>query len=498
MKSITKKSLYILSSASLVVLVVIFSISYYFAETYMDDKLESEIKEVNSALSTVLRQPIFTYDSQQLDDILLTFVSYSHIHKISAFDHRNKLLSESVDSTGEVVSSEDLLEHNIPILWEDNKVIGKVSITYRMDSKEKFLNVIKIVFSAIALALLIVLQMVNWYVLKCLVIRPIKVISDTLADIAEGGGDLTSRIDIKSDDELSQLARNFNSFIEQLHKLVSNVVGTANDVSKTSDSIMEHANNNAHATQRLFQETDLASTALSQMSLSSNEIAESADEAAKHTQDCNELATNGIEVVTNTAELIQKLNNSMTTSADKVSQQLNMSNSISSVLVVIVSIAEQTNLLALNAAIEAARAGEQGRGFAVVADEVRNLAKRTQEATTEIEQIILNLQQVATESNDSMEYSQKALKQALLESDKASQVLKDIADSIVMISGMNKQAAQASDEQNIVSADVSSNVTEVFNITNQVTLNAQGVKKESARLNKISKEMKNALLKFKL
>lgn len=497
MNSIIKKSMLLLSSASLLIMVVVFSVSFFMASGYFEELLKEEVKDSQTTLAIVLKEPVFGYDKELIGDILGAFVMQPSIHKISAYDHREQLLSEKTES-GEQPLAEDRIVKEVPIIWSGGKQIGKLSIVYRTDSNDGLLAAVKVAFFIIALILLVVLQLTNLLTLKTLVVKPLQTVGNALAVIAAGGGDLTSRLDIKSNDEIGQLADNFNHFIAKLHGIIKGVMDTASEVNNTSNTIIDSASNNVQSTQQQLQEIEQASTALNEMSLTTNEIAQNANQTAKSTEECNALARTGSEVVQSTAEQINLLGDDMTVTAGKISQLRDKSETIGSVLDVIKSIAEQTNLLALNAAIEAARAGEQGRGFAVVADEVRSLAKRTQDSTSEIEQIIAELQKASCEANESMDESQVALQKTVQESQNASNALADILTTIDQISGMNIQIATASDEQNAVAEDVSRNVTEIFNITNEVTENAQGARIASERLGELGTGLAANLSKFKI
>lgn len=497
MNSITKKSMLVLSVAMLLVMVTIFSLGYSMAHNFFDSRLESEIEGSEKALAIVMQEPVFAYDAELLDKIVTAFVAYPYIHKISVRDHREKLLFEGVEAN-KLPSESVIVSRDVPIIWGDNQKIGALNIEYRNDSNSAILSVAKYMFLTMAVALLVVLLLTNIITLKRIVVDPLRRVTMALSEIAAGGGDLTARLNIRSNDEIGQLGDNFDQFVSQLHSLVGGAVRTAEDVDRTSNKVMESARLNVQSTGQQLQETELVSTALQEMSHTTQEIARNADETASHTQTCNKLAQEGNEVVQKTVEQINRLSSDMSNTADKIQQLRDMSDTIGSVLGVIKSIAEQTNLLALNAAIEAARAGEQGRGFAVVADEVRSLAKRTQESTSEIERIIDDLQMASSEANNAMANSQGALAITIDESAKAGEALFNILRNIEQIRDMNTQIATASSEQNTVASTVSQNVTQIFDLSNNVSHNAGESERDSETLRTLGKNLKADLSKFRI
>lgn len=497
MNSIIKKSMLLLSSVSLLVMLIVFTSSYMFVRDYFDDMLATEIEDSQTTLAIVLKEPIFAYDSELIDDILGAFVMRPEIYKISAYDHQDKLLAEK-KSDGAELDIEAKIVKEISIIWSNNKAIGKLRIVYRADRNDFLLDATKSAFFAIAIILLLILQLANWVTLNRLVVIPLHTVGNALAVIASGGGDFTSRLTLKNNDEIGQLADNFNLFVSQLHSIVKSVMDAASEINNTSAVMISAASQNVQLTQNQLQETELVSTALHEMSLSTNEIAQNTSHTAKSTETCSELAHAGRELVLNTSEQIDKLSGDMSVTADKINQLSVKSDSIGTVLDVIKNIAQQTNLLALNAAIEAARAGEQGRGFAVVADEVRNLAKRTQSSTSEIENIIDELQQASVDACSSMGESQTALQKTIEGSSHASTALQDIQTTIDEIQAMNIQIAIASKEQNEVASSVSRNVTQIFDITNEVTDNAKNSRVASTRLDELGDGLILTLSKFEL
>ncbi|MBJ7538001.1 methyl-accepting chemotaxis protein [Marinomonas transparens] len=488
----------LLSTSSLIVMVLIFSVSYMLAKKHFDDALRSDMKNMGHTLAVALQEPIFSYDSNVINNIMQSFVGFPFIDSIKAFDQREKPLGET---TKEGNSSQDVSQLNtekVDILWNNGNKIGHLEITYRMNSNDALLLSIKTLFIFIAVSLLVVLQATNWLVLNRFVIAPIKIIADAMSDIAQGGGDLTRRLNIKSNDEVGMLAQGFDTFISNLHTLIQKIVNSTNELTLCSVDIQSNANKNTTATEKQLLETELVATALNQMLSATQEVAQNANQTASKTQSCNELAEKGNAIVKHTVDEIHNLGSEINNTSAKVIELKGKSEHINEVIEVIKGIAEQTNLLALNAAIEAARAGEQGRGFAVVADEVRGLAQRTQDSTSEIETIIHDLQSSSEEVNKLMEVSSKTLQQTIDESGGAITALEDIIEDINIINDMNAQVATATEEQNSVTAGVSDKVVVINEATTAITSNAANVEQLSNQLHTISASIKEDLSKFKL
>jgi methyl-accepting chemotaxis protein len=498
MNSIKQKSMLFLSTASLLVMVIIFSSSYMLAKNHFEEALNKQIKGLNNTLSIALQEPIFSYDSGLIERIMSSFMNLPFVDSIKAYDQRDKLLGTAQDDQSTKADSKDLRVDTIDIVWSDKSVIGHLEVTYRMDSNAELLSSIQIMFLLIGVILLLVLQVTNWFVLTRYVVNPIKVVASAMAEIAQGGGDLTRRLNIQSKDEVGVLAHGFDTFISNLHNLVQKIVNSNNELSNCSQSIKSNANENTKSTEQQLLEIEQVATALNEMSSATQEVARNANETADKTQRCNELAIKGNTIVKNTINDIHNLGQEINSTSDKIIELKEQSAQINTVLDVIKGVAEQTNLLALNAAIEAARAGEQGRGFAVVADEVRSLAQRTQDSTTEIEGIINNLQSASEGASKLMQSTSATLQKTIDESGGAITALDNIIKDIVVINDMNAQVATATEEQSSVASEVSDKVLIINNATVVITDNAASIEQLSDQLDSLSSSINRDLSNFKL
>ncbi len=343
---------------------------------------------------------------------------------------------------------------------------------------------------AIVFILLIILLVKN-------TIKPIKTIAQHLLDIGNRGGDLTLRLEENRNDEVGDLSRGFNGFVDKLNTIIKQVKVSGDALESTVTQVTENISNTNDRTHEQQSKTELVATAVNQMGSTVLEIARNANDAANYTQTTKEEAASGLGVLKSTIENIHALAKAMNDSEDVVRALAKEVDTISNVLDVIRGISEQTNLLALNAAIEAARAGEQGRGFAVVADEVRTLASRTHNSIEEIRLTIEKLQTGASSAVESMHSGKSLTQQGVQLATDAGQSLDTISANIEKINDMNHQVAVATEQQTSVTEDINQNVTSIADLAKTNANDVKSCKNSCEKMHQLSSDLIQLMKQFK-
>lgn len=330
------------------------------------------------------------------------------------------------------------------------------------------------------------------------IVAPIRAVVARLKDIASGEGDLTQRIDLRRDDEIGELAKWFNNFLDKLQSTISQVIDTVAGTRASAALAAQGAARTSAGMQSQYQEVDLVATAFEELSATALQVAGNANAAVAAADEADTAAQEGKSVVAQTQEAMSRLMTVISDAKPVVEHLSANSDNINDILVVIQGIAEQTNLLALNAAIEAARAGEQGRGFAVVADEVRNLAGRTQNAIVEIQNLIGQLQSGTEAVVKAILTGHHQADLTLTKVEQSVSVLEQIIQAVGTIHQMNEQIARAAQEQSGVADEINRNVSNIRDVSHTIRAEAATSADNGRELSQLADKQQQMVGQFRV
>lgn len=493
-KSLLTKLMLVLAIAMVAIAVVVALVNYKIAADELEEKLEVDTTAMISLTNSSILEAVFAYDFQQIEAIAKSLVNTSLVTSVNVVDHRGQSLAKAADDDR---SENQLTRDAIPIVY-NGSTIGSYDISFSTQELNETLGH-QLQTTILTVLALLAASLVTVYVLmRSMVLGPVDEVTRSLATIADGGGDLTRRLPTDSQNEIAALAHNFNRVMEHIADIIRNVIQVNDKVRINVNKMSGATESTVNSTSQQLREIELVATAVEELSASANEIARHAGDTAERTNATSVLAEEGNTIVNLSLDKVNRLTGQIEATAQKIQVLKNNSVNIGSVMEVIRTIAEQTNLLALNAAIEAARAGEQGRGFAVVADEVRSLAQKTRSSTEEIESIIVQLQRAADEAHQSMSTSTASARETIETASKVGGALDKIRVNIGIINDMNHQIATASHQQSSVANEVSKNITAIHNLSENVVENAQVVNQSGSQLINETSELKKQIDSFKV
>ncbi len=450
-----------------------------------------KIKDVADNIQAIVGAPNLTKDEKELfQQAGSQIVQYDKLVRIVAEGAMTDMATASIlinqadDYFGEINDNlNKLVELETKLAKDRNLSAAK---TYKM--------VLSI--SAAVCLFAAIISIIISIIMKSIIIAPINKTVEVIEGVARG--DLTRRIDVTSRDEIGVLAEHFNRLVERLHEAIIQVAGSSNEVSSAAgmlDSATEHM---ATGVEEAAMQVNSVAAASEEMSKTTSEIAQNCVVAAKSSEKANSSASSGEKIIQDTIEVMNRINNRVKESAEIIKNLGVRSEQIGEIVGLINDVADQTNLLALNAAIEAARAGEHGRGFAVVADEVRKLAERTSDATKEIRGTIQSMQSETKKAVVSMEDGVNDVGQGTVEAAKSGEALKDILHQINKVTSEINQIAVASEEETATTNEIASSIQQISQVMQETSKRIQGNAEASAKLANLSKTLQEMVGQFRI
>ncbi|EGQ9613043.1 methyl-accepting chemotaxis protein [Vibrio cholerae] len=444
-------------------------------------------------------QPTITFSVKRFDESVDFFVFNLSAFSQMMTDYATEGSFAELMANGNVIFSDKQGVNLTPITrpinfaGQDWQLIGYIDLTAIQANTDQ-LNW-KITLALLVCASVIIVASVTMLHVS---FKPLSRLNTLVANLSQGNGDLTQRLAVESKDEIGQICNSINLFIEKLQQMFLDVADSSKEIDRAVVHLSNQARSNLNTLNQHTQETEQAITAIEEMSASAGSIAQSADDAALLTERTNRYADESKQTVTEAVNSVNGLVNQVSSMAETITRMSEDTKQINSVLQVIGAIAEQTNLLALNAAIEAARAGEQGRGFAVVADEVRALASRTQQSTSQINNMLATLKTTTENVVKEMDSTRIHCEETAERTNHVMDSLNVVTDSVAEMNNLNTLIATSAMEQRQVTHEVSKNMAAIQEMVRKLNMNAAQVTSVSNELQNTSHALSDVVGRFRV
>lgn len=479
--------------------------NYNAASSTLSDDLSKQADHALHRLKLNLPGAIWNFDTASLLSNIKSEMMAEFAGAILVVNNGERL-ALLVKENGEIISGKTtpddaVFTRTAPLFYEDSgerKSVGEVTIFIDDTAVQRALSDV-LWRQFIQLILLnIIISLMMYLLLGRNVWKPLKNITDAVFNIGEGEGDLTQRLYVKHKDEIGTLADGVNRFIEKLQATISQVSNTSTELLDSATLTTNSSTESTKAIVRQQEEIEQVATAITEMSAAVDEVAKNATDALDSLNDANDQAEKGQTTVGKAINTIEDLSKEVDKAAEVIRYLANESENIGSVLEVIRGIAAQTNLLALNAAIEAARAGEQGRGFAVVADEVRTLAQRTQDSTQEIQQMIEGLQNSTKEAVSVMTICKDFSVQSVHEVGNSGQAFENIVAAFNEMMKLNTHIVTATHEQSAVASEINRNIVNISDVAQEASMRSTQMSSASDNSSSLAMQLQSLMNQFKV